>query len=145
MNLSGVQAAVAAKIAADATLSPYGAAVVLSWFTDVDTLKTTIETAIESKGVCFGVGLVQANASDDRDGRWVSLTASVNLYVEEGIKVTHALTGLALVEKVIAAVIKDSGSGESCFSCGGYDAADNDHGNVLHVIRFTVPIDIASP
>lgn len=145
MNLSGIQSAVAAKIAADATLSPYGAAIVLSWFTDVETLKASIEGAIESKGLCFGVGLVQASQSDDRDGRWVSLTASVNLYVEEAIKVSHTLTGLALVEKVIAAVIKDSGSGEACFSCTGYEAADNDHGNILHVIRFSIPVEIAAP
>ncbi len=144
MNLHEVQAFAASQIMAVPALAALGQPSLYSLFDDDQSVLDRLAAQRRATGVCMEIGLVSGDDSQNAStpGRGTVLNASFDVFIGEEPRVQHSPSNLDLVRQVIAAICKQPGNHEPAARCTGYDAAKNDHGVILHVLSFTVPVRI---
>lgn len=140
MNLAEVQQFGAGQITADPTLAALGAPIVYSLGLDDESTRASIAAALRTKGVVFEIGLPSGTDDEGERGRFAKLMIDFDVFVAENPKVSHTPAALDLVTAVIRAVCKPNDMSETPAKCTGYDVAKSEHGYVLHIISFNVPV-----
>lgn len=145
MNLVDVQPAVSSQIMAVADLASFGQPIEYSLSLDDESVRDQIAAGLRDKGVVIEIGALSGADANNAStpGRFAVVDTSFEVFVAENPKTTHAPANTELVSNVIAAVTKQADRHETPIRWTGYEAAKNDHGYVLHVLSFTVPVRIS--
>jgi hypothetical protein len=144
MNLHEVQSFAATQIMAVPALAALGQPVLYSLFDDDQEIMDRIGAQRRATGVCIDIGQVAGDDARNAStpGRGIVLDASFEVFIGEEPKVPHTPSDLDLVRRVVAALCRQPGNHDVAPRCTGYDAAKDDHGVILHVLSFTVPVRI---
>lgn len=140
ITLAQVQQYVADQILSDATLSLLGAPILADLFRGDEDHVKLIQDALETKGVCFEIGAPAFANPRVIGGQFTQLRVSLSVFVAEKISGAQTPRGLELVNKVLAAVVVNNEPGQQGVEPVSYDAAVHEHGYILHVLDFTLPV-----
>jgi hypothetical protein len=144
MTFDTIQSSIAAKVAADAVLSPLGVAIQVDPFADPEAAKSAIANQLRATGVCIEVGFPWASAPETSLGGSTLIEGMCEVFVAEHVQKEHTPSKAALVTRVISAITKPLGvqkpprlrAAESVKTEGGY---------ILHMLSFFVPLNIKQP
>jgi hypothetical protein len=144
MTFAEIQPNIAAKIAADATLSPLGAAIQADPFADPEAAKSAIADQLRSTGVCIEVGFPWIGAPETANGGSTLIDGMCEVFVAEHTVKTHEPAKAALVTRVIQAITKPVGV-QKPIRLRASESVKTEHGYILHMMSFFVPLNIKQP
>ena len=142
MKLFELQDRIAQQLDADSSLRAFGAARKFSLADDEEEVKEAISTRLRESGVCLEVGSIEGTENASTAGRFALLNAQFDVYAAENPRLAHAPAGMLLVQTVIEAVTKRISQYEHAPRLVGYEAARSEQGYILHVLSFTVPVQV---
>jgi hypothetical protein len=142
MNLDEVQSKVVAQISAASALIAFGVPFAFSWLDNEETIKTAITARLLASGVSIEVGAISGGGRSGAPGRGQILDVTFPVWLAENPALTHAPSGLTLIQAVISAVCKGLPGGETAPVSAGFESAIIEQGYILHVLTFSVPVRI---
>ena len=143
IKLSQVQAFASSQISADTQLAVFGVPLSFSLHDSDETARAAINQRLRTTGVCIEVGSPIAEKSGSTIGQKVcKAMAIVNIYAAEKVGGTHTPKDVSLMESIVAAMLDANAPGVQVVEFSGNDAYLTEHGYVLHVISFTMPVII---